>query len=41
MNDIVAKQAKTNRFEKIKNTGIEFKIDEIQRKAFAYIADKQ
>ena len=40
MNNIVAKHPKTNRFQKIKNTGIEFKIDKIQRKAFTYIADK-
>ena len=41
MNDVIAHYFHTDTFEHVKNAGVEFKIDEIEREAFTYVVEKQ
>ena len=41
MNDVITRHFHTDTFEPVKNAGVEFKIDEIQREAFTYVVEKQ
>ena len=41
MNDVITRHFHTDTFEHVKNAGVEFKIDEIQREAFTYVVEKQ
>ena len=41
MNQIETINVKTDGFKKVINTRVEFKIHEVQRKAFSYIVEKQ